>query len=87
MIQKGKVLITADTTDDVTWSGGGGTPYWNIAANWIPDAPANPTPGKVTFGDAGQADTSQLETDRTVAVRENGVQIWPTERSSVRSPP
>ena len=63
----GVSLLHGQTTGDVTWKGEGTTAHWNVAENWVGDeAPANPTPGEITFGTAGQAVPSIVETDRGV---------------------
>ncbi len=61
------------TEGNVTWSGGGTPPaQWSDPANWAGgEAPANPTPGEITFGAAGQAVTSIVEVDRQVARLQN----------------
>jgi len=56
----------AAVATDVTWTGEGATPEWNVAGNWDPGAPAIGTPGRVTFSTAGQAVVSVMETSRSV---------------------
>ncbi len=57
-------LTTAYTDGNVTWSGAGAVPYWELAANWEGnEAPAKTTTGTLTFP---TADTSVLDGDYTV---------------------
>jgi len=60
-------LAAAVTTGNVTWSGGGATPFWDMPANWAGNAaPTNPTTGTINYGSGGQNVTGLLETDRQV---------------------
>jgi len=57
-------LATAYTDGDVTWSGDGAVPYWELAANWVGnEAPMHETSGILTFP---TSDTSRLDDDYQV---------------------
>jgi len=52
-------LATVYTDGDVTWSGEGAVPYWDLAANWVGnEAPMHETSGILTFP---TSDTSRLD--------------------------
>jgi len=60
-------LAAVYTDGNVTWSGDGAVPYWDMPANWAGNAaPTNPTAATVTFGTNGQAVVGLVETDRQV---------------------
>jgi hypothetical protein len=60
-------IPTATTNGNVTWSGGGASPYWHIYSNWLDNAaPANPTAATIYYKTNGQSVVGVLEADRQV---------------------
>ncbi len=60
-------LALVTTSGDVTWSGAGAVPFWDVPANWAGNAaPTNPTTASVIYTDDGQSVTGVLDASRRI---------------------